>query len=172
MYIEDLYRFPAGHPPSPYSFPVAVKKGDKWGYGQLEGNLELCAVGWLGDFVPSEGETPDECISALWEAYESNNVLSDGTSGFHNCELCHGDNAWYPGGKVGPIVKWRETELQVMGHGHFLIQTDELVYLAPVLILHYIINHKYRPPDEFIEAVNRGAILEPSDLIWVGDIDN
>jgi hypothetical protein len=88
MYIEDLCRLPPGHPPSPYSFPVPLQKGDQWGYG------------------------------------------------------------------------------------HFLIKTGKIVYISPALILHYILDHKYRPPDEFVAAVGQGEFLKPSDLIWVEDLEN
>jgi hypothetical protein len=46
------------------------------------------------------------------------------------------------------------------------------VYISPVLILHYILDHGYRPPDEFIEAVGQGEFLRPSDLVWVEDLES
>jgi hypothetical protein len=122
MYIEDLTQLHS-NPPSPYSFPVPVKRGERWGFGVLEDGLVLCAVGWLGDFVPSEGTTPSECVSRLWDAYKSKLVISDGTAGWPDCELCQGKKDWYPGGQVGPIIKWRGRRLRVKGHGHFLIRT-------------------------------------------------
>jgi hypothetical protein len=39
--------------------------------------------------------------------------------------------------------------------------------MAPVLILHYIVDHGYNPPEEFIDAVQNGQILTTGDLIWV-----
>jgi hypothetical protein len=129
----------------------------------------LCAVGWLGDFIPSEGKTPSECISRLWNAYETKHIISDGTAGFHNCELCHGKDEWYPDGQVGPIVRWGDQQLRLFGHGHYLIHYYEKVYLSPALILHYILDHGYKPPDEFIEAGCKGEFLAVSDLIWVKD---
>jgi len=167
MYIEDLTQFPPNHPPSPYYFPVSLKKDSRWGQGVLPKGLVLCAVGWLGDTVPSEGLTSSECISRLWDAYQSKFIISDGTAGFHNCELCHGENEWYPDGKVGPIIRWRANQLRIFGHGHFLIRNHEIVYLSPVLILHYILDHGYKPPDAFIEAVREGEFLAPDDLIWI-----
>lgn len=169
MFIEDLTLLPPGSP-SPYSFPVSVKKGERWGYGLLDDGLVLCAVGWLGDFVPNEGKTPSECVSRLWDAYKSETVVSDGTAGWHNCELCHEEKDWYPGGQVGPIIKWRGRKQRVKGHGHFLIRTGEIVFLSPVLILHYILDHAYKPPEDFIEAVKQGEFLAPGDLIWVEDL--
>ena len=166
MYIEDLTRLPPNHSPSPYSFPVPLQKDSNWGQGILQDGLVLCAVGWLGDSVPSEGKTPSECISQLWDAYKSKLVISDGLAGFHNCELCDGENEWYPSGDAGPIIRWRGQPLRIRGHGHFLIRINEIVFLSPVLILHYILDHGYKPPDAFIEAVRQGEFLAPNDLIW------
>jgi hypothetical protein len=169
MYIEDLTQFPPGHPPSPYNFPIFLKKGDRWGQGVLPEGLVLCAVGWLGDAVPSEGETSLECITRLWDSYKPELILSDGSAGFHNCELCHGEDEWYPDGDAGPIVRWRGRRLRVYGHGHFLIRYNETVYLSPALILHYILDHGYKPPDAFIEAVCQGEFLALNDLKWIDD---
>jgi hypothetical protein len=153
MYIEDLTQLPPIHPPSPYNFPIFLQKDNRWGQGILQDGLVLCAVGWLGDSIPSRGPTPSECVFRLWDAYKSKLVISDGTAGFHNCELCHGEDEWYPGGKVGPIINGRGQQLRIYRHGHFLIRFKETVYLSPVLILHYIFDHRYKPPDAFIEAV-------------------
>ena len=169
MYIEDLTQLPPGHPPSPYYIPVSLRKVDKWGQGILPEGLVLRAVGWLGDFNPHEGNTPPECVSRLWEAYASKRIISDGTAGFHNCELCHGEQQWYPGGRVGPVAAWGDQQLRIVGHGHFLIRLDEIVYLSPVLILHYILDHGYQPPDAFLEAVLHGEFLSQDDLVWVED---
>jgi hypothetical protein len=42
---------------------------------------------------------------------------------------------------------------RVGGSREVLIPTADCVYIAPDLILHYITAHNYRPPDEFIKAV-------------------
>ncbi len=167
MHIEDLTEFPTGHPPSPYNFPIQIQKGHKWGQGILKDGLTLIAVGWLGDSVPQKGETSSNCISRLWKAYETNHGISDGSHGWHDCELCHGKDEWYPGGEVGPITEWQGRQQRVYGHGHFLIYYNKNVYLSPVLILHYILDHEYKPPDAFIDAVDQGKFLTLEDLLWI-----
>ena len=167
MHIKELTQFPAGHPPSPYNFPIQLQKGNKWGNVFLQDGLTLLAIGWLGDCIPSRGATSSKCISQLWEAYESELFFLDGTAGWHDCELCHGEDEWYPGGKVGPIPEWQGRQLRIYGHGHFLIHYNETVYLSPVLILHYILDHEYKPPGVFIEAVEEGKFLTPKDLVWI-----
>ena len=167
MFIEDLTKLPPGHPPSPYNFPIQIHKRGKWGEGILPDGLTLYTVGWVGNTLPNKGETPSRIISRLWEAYELKLVISDGTQGWHDCELCSGKDEWYPGGKIGPIVNRQGRQLRIYGHGHFLIRLEEFVYLCPALILHYILDHEYKPPDGFIDAVNQGSFLTLEDLIWI-----
>jgi hypothetical protein len=38
--------------------------------------------------------------------------------------------------------------------------------MAPALLLHYILGHQYRPPDEFVTAVIEGRFLVPEDLVF------
>ena len=167
MNIKDLTQFPAGHPPSPYNFPIQFQKGNKWGEVFLQDGLTLITIGWLGDCIPNRGATSSKCISRLWDAYEAELVISDGTAGWHDCELCHGEDEWYPGGQVGQIHEWQGRQLRIYGHGHFLNQYNEIVYLSPALILHYILDHEYQPPGEFIEAVEKGKFLTPKNLVWI-----
>jgi hypothetical protein len=37
--------------------------------------------------------------------------------------------------------------------------------MAPALLPHYILDHGYRPPDEFLDAVAKGRILTEEDLV-------
>jgi hypothetical protein len=36
-----------------------------------------------------------------------------------------------------------------------VIGADGVTYAAPVLLLHYVVVHKYSPPQQFVEAVLR-----------------
>jgi hypothetical protein len=38
--------------------------------------------------------------------------------------------------------------------------------MIPALILHYILDHRYRPPQEFLEATVAGEFLRPEQLLW------
>src|SRR5262249_33771499 len=51
--------------------------------------------------------------------------------GLHTCELCGGCRM----------------------HGNFGVPAGDLLYVAPEMIVHYIEEHEYAPPSEFIEAV-------------------
>jgi hypothetical protein len=35
------------------------------------------------------------------------------------------------------------------------VPTPERVYIAPAMILHYVVEHRYRPPDEFMHALQQ-----------------
>ena len=89
------------------------------------------------------GTVPKECIGALAAAL-GGGIFSDSSRGVHSCTLC---------GETFPEVKWRRRRIGLKGHGHYLVQLGSIVYMAPALLLHYILGHEYRPPDEFLEAV-------------------
>ena len=156
MEIPDLTVFPVHRPPFRHGIV---------GNQTLPADHILYAVGWLGSTVPCSGETPDECISRLFEAYQKQLFFPDTTMGWHNCEICSGKEHWYPDGKVGPVVHWRGETLRLYGHGHYLVRLDKNVFMAPKLLLHYIVDHCYRPPSEFVEAVTEGEFLRAHDLV-------
>lgn len=166
MEIPDLTKFPSDHPPSPYNFPLPLKSGDTWGVGRLPQGTTLVAIGWLGSEVRSKGSVSGDAVDALLKAYVMKAVFSDGTAGWHDCEICPGPEAWYSDGKVGPVIRWRGRQIRLYGHGHYLLQHETIVYITPALILHYIIDHGYRPPQEFLDAATSGEFLFPEHLIW------
>ena len=170
MHIKDLMRLPAGHPPSPYNFPLPLQRNGKWGEGRLPDDFELFVVGWLGNSVPIRGKVHTECLDALFEAFIAGRIFTDGTSGFHNCELCSRENEWYPNGQVGPVIQLRGEHLRVRGHGHYLLRYANRVYISPALLLHYILDHEYKPPDEFILAAREGEFLVQTDLNWIENL--
>jgi len=166
MMIPDLQVFPPNHPPSPFPFPVVMlQQDDELAIGQLPDSVVLYAIGWLGDQIPTTGDVPDECIARLFSAYDSKETISDGTKGWHDCEICATPEQRRPGGRIGPVVQWRGTELRLYGHGHHLVRLGPKVYMCPVLILHYILDHHYQPPPEFVDAVVRGTFLTTHDLV-------
>jgi hypothetical protein len=152
MEFSDLHEFPSGHPPSPYGRPLlVVKVGD----AILEGTTALRAVGWIERPGFPTGSVPKQCIDALVAALPVG-IFDDGYRGFHSCVLC---------GEAFPAVKWRRRSIGLQGHGHFLLRHEDVVYMAPALILHYILAHHYQPPEEFIAALAAGRFLTEDDLL-------
>jgi hypothetical protein len=160
MFIPDLTQFPVDHPPSPYNHPVIHRRDGVWGIVQLPPNTHLYAVGWLDNCVPVTGQIPDECITALFIANVHNTIISDGTLGWHDCELCS---------KNGPVIHWQDQQHPLRGQGHHLVRIENSVYMCPELILHYILDHNYKPPDEFLKALIHGSFLTYDDLIWLAE---
>ncbi|MGJ4995029.1 hypothetical protein ACQR0Z_11475 [Bradyrhizobium sp. HKCCYLS3077] len=93
----------------------------------------LVTVGWLGtDTAFDTGAVSGPFVNRLkelcsepWQPFAS--------AGVHACELCQFD---------GPT---RSANVFVPHRGR--------IYVAPVLIVHYVAAHWYRPPDVFIDAV-------------------
>lgn len=104
-------------------------------------------VGWLEKGQPFPiGDVPEEFLNKL-ELYTQRNFLIFKTKGMHRCEFCsenHGSS----------------NEIRV-------ISDSGIAYAAPTLILHYIAEHKYLPPQEFVDAVLTGPIpgSEEYDII-------
>jgi hypothetical protein len=95
------------------------------------------AVGWLSaDHPYDQGEIPSETLvrirefANLWG--ESTDALGWGVlMGTHTCEFCR---------------RARRT-------GNFGVPQADLLYVAPELLPHYVEQHGYRPPAEFLAAV-------------------
>ena len=92
------------------------------------------AVGWLEAGHPyQQGSAPDGFLAQLKEhmarAYQPMLFW-----GFHECTLCADGQ--------------RRT-----GCLNLLIPTSQLLYVAPEMIVHYVEEHGYRPPLEFVDAV-------------------
>ena len=153
--IPDLTGFPPGHPPSPYKFPI--------GYF-LPPDQQLFAIGWLERTIPTKDDTPSRCISRLIEAFGTGLYFNDLTLGVHKCGFCSDEPCLQISGHPSPNVVWNSKKLWIKGYGHFLVRKLEKIYMAPILIIHYIVAHAYRPPDLFLDAVSNGKFLHRSDL--------
>jgi hypothetical protein len=95
-------------------------------------------IGWLSSEHPfAKGPVCAGLIAALrtfvkqaWKPWVS--------GGVHRCEFCPSAGPWTSDNAAG-------SEIWVPAVG--------TIYVAPVLILHYIEAHQYKPPDEFIDAL-------------------
>jgi len=97
---------------------------------------DAVAVGWIegDDLLRNSGKVPTEVIRLL-KKYEIKNHCK----GFHSCEYCS---------------DWGTT--RATGNGEIWVVKNDTLYIAPYLIIHYIEEHSYRPPEEFIDAVLNG----------------
>ena len=64
--------------------------------------------------------------------------------GFHECELCRDDQV---------RLLSQRGDRYVRANGQLYIPTAESVYIAPLMIVHFVGEHSYRPPEEFMAAL-------------------
>ena len=116
-------------------------------YGYEVSRSNVLNVGWLsrGHDFPV-GAVPETFVNALRRLVKSPENLY---RGYHRCEFC-----------PDPPVVVSSTGLRVinppgetMCNGEVRVGSEGVVYVAPVLVAHYVEVHNYRPPEEFILAV-------------------
>ncbi len=98
-------------------------------------------IGWLSHDHPfPRGVASKGLVSSLMRlaAHPENRYR-----GYHHCDLCPSLDAAEKATRCGDLF---------LGNGEIRIRDGERVYVAPTLIVHYIAEHSYRPPDEFIAA--------------------
>jgi hypothetical protein len=114
--------------------------------GALDANnwpVPLLAVGWLEQSHQyTQGVSPADLtgrLQALIAAAGDANLPCLHFRGLHTCTLC------------SPDVPAARLELSYI---NLLIPGRRVVFAVPAGITHYITDHSYLPPPEFIEAVN------------------
>ena len=106
-------------------------------------------VGWLdSQYEFAKGSVSDAVKETLWRFCT---VSVEQTRGIHPCSLCADvELARYPvADRNGERLLLGSAEIRVFG-------ADTLVYAAPTLIYHYVVEHSYLPPVPFIEALQAG----------------
>lgn len=114
-------------------------------YEYTNTDLPMLNVGWLAaghEF--RTGGVPNEVLSRLLRLADAQvNIMR----GVHDCEFCAEES---PIRMAAP----NERGYVALGMGEIRVTGDcGRLYAAPSLILHYIQAHDYRPPDDFIRAV-------------------
>jgi hypothetical protein len=91
------------------------------------------------------GRCPHGALDAICELIVP--AAENGSRGLHPCEFCPtGSESWR-------TIEYGEKVLR-LGNAEILVpRRDRGYYLAPTLIAHYIVEHEYLPPSEFLEAV-------------------
>jgi hypothetical protein len=102
-------------------------------------------VGWLDASHEFSRHTPTaELLDALWD-YCS--ILVESTRGVHDCEFCADPRNTFERHSVRRLLG--TGEIRVFGPAGD-------VFAAPNLIYHYVSEHEYRPPLEFLRALEQG----------------
>ena len=104
-------------------------------------------VGWLDPAETFErGETTEEFKERLFLFCK---IRIEETRGYHECPFCRCENQILEE-RNGVALRLGSAEIRVAG-------ADGKVYAAPNLIFHYVVRHQYRPPEEFIRAVQSSS---------------
>jgi hypothetical protein len=107
-------------------------------------------VGWLDPRYPFAKQQPTTVFLENLEKFYYRVV--DQTRGIHICPFCpeSKSKAKWPAPSTRATILNREI---VLGSAEIRVSAPGVTYACPNLIYHYIKDHDYRPPDEFIDAV-------------------
>ena len=102
-------------------------------------------IGWIEAKGPfPKGDASHAFLKRLWQFCK---VAVVQTRGFHVCDLCNMPEDVVPRLEFeGETLKLGSAEIRVIGKGG-------LIYAAPNLIFHYVRDHRYKPPQAFVDAV-------------------
>ncbi|WP_052830359.1 hypothetical protein [Gynuella sunshinyii] len=109
-------------------------------------NDQTLNVGWLDARSQFESERPTErLLETLWEFCL---VSIAQTRGIHECDLCR---------ITTTIIEERNGISLALGSAEIRVIGEKgAVYAAPNLIYHYVKEHNYVPPNEFLRALQNG----------------
>jgi hypothetical protein len=117
-------------------------------YGATFPERHILNVGWLSKDHPFERRPSPE-----WVINRLRNRVADPVNlyrGVHACEFCP-----EPPRKTLPSgIEMPDYPREILGNGEIRLRAlDWKIFVAPVLIYHYVLAHEYLPPDEFIAAL-------------------
>lgn len=116
-----------------------------YSYGEGQGE-NLVNVGWLDvSHEYPQGGVPEDFVRRLRDLCARGMVR---TRGWHRCNLC-------PRGAAYPVaITSGDTDRYLVGDAEIRVPgPGPIVYAAPTMVIHYVLEHGYRPPDGFIAAV-------------------
>ncbi|MFJ9003363.1 hypothetical protein [Streptomyces canus] len=105
-------------------------------------------VGWLDTEKEfARGVVTDDFLFALSSVVKNDPKMK--TRGWHRCQLPHSGGANpYPA-----TVEIDNQKISLGGAEVRVVSESGEWMIAPDLILHYVMDHSYRPPERFIDAV-------------------
>jgi len=106
---------------------------------------DLVRVGWLATDVPFSKGPVSATFSARLLALCLHQRTKQ-TRGFHLCPFCDSPPTGMPVEVEGRVFKLGSAEIHVKA-------PDGRTFAAPDLIYHYVAQHGYKPPLEFIDVV-------------------
>jgi hypothetical protein len=126
-------------------------------YDYYPGAPDALAVGWLDASESfSRGECPTDVRDRLDDLSRRPVRLM---RGYHHCQFC--ERAARLHAVMRPELRLVDAPDVARGNGEiWLTARGGTNYASPVMVVHYIDEHFYLPPEAFIDAVRRG---DPAD---------
>jgi hypothetical protein len=126
----------------------------RFGAGIQSGVLN---VGWIDLLQPfPTWDAPSDFLERLWRYCHIRAVLWRHILFCDKCSFKAENDC---------VETWNNEQL-VLGTGEIRVfGNGETVYAAPDMVFHFVKVHHYRPPAEFIEALNQG--LDPSSDVYL-----
>jgi hypothetical protein len=114
---------------------------------------EVRMIGWLENgYDYPRGQVDEQTLVNLRKLLIMSPRSAKRAKGFHYCDFCNPPGDW----ESRPKITFEGSKL-FLGSAQIWLPSatsPQLIYAAPNLIYHYIVEHGYRPPDEFLDAVN------------------
>jgi hypothetical protein len=119
--------------------------------GHSAGDPQLIAIGWLAEDLPGEPKDPQSLLSIadglvrIWLARVDPFGV---TMGRHGCGLCG-----KPADRAPPTELVYNGYRMSLGSGFIAVPAPGRLYVAPSLVIHYVLAHGYEPPSAFCAAL-------------------
>lgn len=117
-------------------------------YSAVSPEATVLNVGWLDAIhCYTKGNVPEKALDSLFS--RCRNPVNR-MRGLHSCGFCQKR-------RHGCTVQWRGANL-LLGSAEIRITSASGVsYASPDMIFHYVKDHNYAPPQEFLEALMQGG---------------
>jgi hypothetical protein len=117
-------------------------------YEYVPSDVPMTNVGWLGAAEPIPvGVIPERASDELLHI-ASEGVAENMMRGVQDCEFCEIQSP------LRMPTPFNERGFASLGMGEFhVVGVDGRTFAAPTLVLHYINDHQYLPPQEFVDAL-------------------
>ena len=114
-------------------------------YSAKRSIVHVYNIGWIEDAGQCRIGLTDPQVSFILEYYYTD-LIANLTRGHHGCALC---------GSREPRLVYEDRRI-ILGAAELWIPSEQgKIFAAPDLVIHYLRDHSYAPPDEFIVAVLR-----------------
>jgi hypothetical protein len=122
----------------------------------VENDPPTLSIGWLdGAHEYAQGQVSELFLERLWAFCQ---LPVNQTRGLYECDLCT---------EPGFGVRLQRGDEQIwLGSAEVRVfAPDDTAYAAPDMIYHYVVDHHYLPPEEFIRAVLDGPLPDSPEYL-------